>query len=76
MKTAVDVVGFVLLMLCGLAVLLGMVLVVLWEVRQVVRMSTSIVTEPPADPSRAPSFSWEADAANPAMGDPRHPAGL
>ncbi len=62
MKTVIDIIGLALLLFCGLAMLLGLVLVVLWEVQQVVRLSGGITPEPPEVPQES-LFSWETEAS-------------
>jgi len=63
MKTLIDIIGLALLLFCGLAMLLGLVLVVLWEVQQVVRLSGGITLEPPPELSQESLFSWETEAS-------------
>ncbi len=63
MKTVIDIIGLALLLFCGLAMLLGLVLVVLWEVQQVVRLSGGITLEPPPEASQESLFSWETEAS-------------
>ncbi len=60
MKTVIDVIGLAMLLFCGLALLLGLVLVVLWEVGQVVRLSGNITPQPPELPQES-LFSWETE---------------
>ena len=54
MKTVIDVIGYILLLGCGLMMLLGVIAVILCEVRVIVRASNQIVK--PEEPSR-PYFS-------------------
>jgi len=65
MKTVIDVIGLALLLLCGLAMLLGLVLVVLWEVQRIVRLSGGITIGEPDEVPQESRFSWETEAEAP-----------
>ena len=63
MKTVIDIIGLALLLFCGLAMLLGLVVFVLWEVQQVVRLSGNIMPETPPELPQESLFSWETEAS-------------
>jgi hypothetical protein len=60
MKVVIDVIGLAMLLSCGLAMLLGLVVFVLWEVRQIVRLSCNITPRQPEFPEES-LFSWETE---------------